>query len=79
MDKSAIVLLVLWTLIIIGGIFGIMYQGDIDCENYNEGICTQCGGNYIFSSAVYHQTSGHEYYYTCDSCGHTIITHNLMN
>ena len=49
-----------------------------DEKNYNDGICTECGGNYIFSSAVHVHYCDDNYYYTCDKCGHTIQTNKLM-
>lgn len=48
-----------------------------DEKNYNNGICTECGGDYIFSSAA-HVLGGDNYYYTCNKCGHTIKTDGLM-
>ena len=55
-----------------------LLEQKIDEENYNNGICTECGGNYIFSSAVHIRNNGDDYYYTCDKCGHTIKTNDLM-
>lgn len=49
-----------------------------DKEAYNDGICTECEGNYVFSGATHIKNSGDDYYYTCDKCGHTIKTHSLM-
>ena len=38
---------------------------------YNNGICPQCGGNYVYQQAVGHRyiTS---YIYQCDKCGKII-------
>lgn len=52
-----------------------------DAEVYNNGICTECGGDYVFSSAVRVRNAGgsdDDYYYTCDKCGHTIKTNSIM-
>ena len=38
---------------------------------YNNGICTYCGGHYIYSQAVGHRHTTN-YIYICDKCGHTI-------
>lgn len=40
---------------------------------YNNGICTECGGEYHFSGADHSQ-----YYYTCAQCDHTIRSCELM-
>lgn len=50
----------------------------IDEKKYNGGICTECGGDYIFSSATHGYGSGDSYYYTCNKCGHTIKTDSIM-
>jgi len=38
---------------------------------YNNGICRNCGGHYVFQNAVghYHSTN---YAYKCDKCGNLI-------
>lgn len=46
-------------------------------ENYNNGVCTECGGHFEFSGGSQYKTH-HEYYYTCDNCGHTIIANHIM-
>lgn len=55
-----------------------LFEKKYDKEAYNDGICTECGGNYVFSGATHIKNSGNDYYYTCDKCGHTIKTHSLM-
>ena len=37
-------------------------------RKFNNGICTKCGGNYVFVQAVGHQIST-DYIYECDGCG----------
>jgi ferredoxin-fold anticodon binding domain-containing protein len=52
-----------------------------DEKVYNNGICTECGGDYIFSSAVHVcniDGSEDDYYYTCNKCGHTVKTDSIM-
>jgi len=40
-------------------------------RKFNNGICTECGGNYVFVQAVGHQIST-DYIYECDGCGRHI-------
>lgn len=47
-------------------------------KNYNNGICTECGGSYYFVDTEHIKNSGDRYYYSCDKCGHTIMTTHLM-
>lgn len=49
-----------------------------DRKAYNDGICTECGGNYVFSGATHVKNSPDDCYYTCDKCGHTIKLHRIM-
>ena len=52
-------------------------EGRAEIENWNNGICSSCGGQSRFSSAAYTRYS-RRYYYTCTDCGHTIETYELM-
>ena len=47
-------------------------------KNYNNGICTECEGNYYLVDVEHIKNSGDKYYYSCDKCGHTIMTTHLM-
>lgn len=80
--KEAFFKMVKFTLIMAVIIFIIvgllLIEKKYDKEAYNDGICTECGGNYIFSSATHFKNSGDTYYYTCDKCGHTIKTSRIM-
>jgi hypothetical protein len=49
-----------------------------DEKIYNNGVCTECGGNYIFSGSAHVKNSDDIYYYTCDKCGHTIKVNRIM-
>lgn len=40
-------------------------------RKFNNGVCTKCGGNYVFVQAVGHQVST-DYIYECDGCGEHI-------
>lgn len=42
-----------------------------DDRKYNGGICTKCGGHYIYEQAVAHAYDT-DYIYICDKCGHMI-------
>lgn len=50
---------------------------NMDKSNYNDGICSICGSQYAFTGGSQYKTTT-IYYYTCDSCGHTIETHTIM-
>lgn len=47
-------------------------------EEWNDGICIKCGGEYQFTSATRWRTY-QEFYYTCEDCGYTIETDCLYN
>lgn len=47
------------------------YQRDGDEAKYNGGICTKCGGHYIYEQAVAHAYDT-DYIYICDKCGDMI-------
>ena len=75
--KKLIALIAIILVIVIGsialcvlGVWDANYTSD---ENYNNGICDICGGEYYFSGANYVN-----FYYSCKDCGHTIITHHIM-
>lgn len=52
--------------------FSIAYAGaKKDERKYNGGICTECGGRYIFQQAIGHQVDT-DYIYICDRCGYMI-------
>jgi hypothetical protein len=48
----------------------------IDQEVWNNGHCTECGGEYKFNGASKYRTRGY-YYYTCENCDHTIETNTI--
>lgn len=52
-------------------------QKKAEIEYYNNGICTICGGEYEFSGATRYRSHS-EYFYTCEDCGHTIQTSEIM-
>lgn len=59
----------------ISGLVALQNKGDDKARN--NGYYTECNKPYRFVNAVYHTNSNNEYYYTYDSCGHTIIVHGL--
>jgi len=38
---------------------------------WNNGICSECGGNYVFVEPIGHEVYT-SYYYECDTCGRGI-------
>lgn len=49
-----------------------------DRDEFNNGVCIKCGGEYRFSSSTRYRMS-ETFYYTCQDCGWTIETNHLMN
>lgn len=49
-----------------------------DRNEFNNGVCIKCGGEYRFSSSTRYRMS-ETFYYTCQDCGWTIETNHLMN
>lgn len=45
----------------------------LDNQSYNNGICTECNGNYEYVRAIEH-SSYIEFEYECKNCGKTIRT-----
>ena len=69
---GALFCLAFWLLI-----SGAMYaESKWDNEMWNDGICSECEGEYHFSGATKYRTS-HHYYYTCEDCDHTIELNSL--
>lgn len=64
---------------IIGAAFlGCLYlSAENDSREYNNGICTECGGEYKFSGSSGRGVSKF-YYYTCAECDHTIQVESLQ-
>lgn len=61
------------------GIGAMMGQDNINDRNeFNNGVCVKCGGEYRFSSSTRYRMS-ETFYYTCQDCGWTIETNCLMN
>ena len=77
-DYSIIIFLLALALVFAIMIIGTSYEKKWDEEEYNNGICSLCGGEYKFTSTVHYHNGGNRYYYTCDKCGHTIETVCLM-
>ena len=66
-------------LIVLGIIGGTIEanQANQSEKEYNNGICSECGGHYKFvsSSHINNISISDEYYYSCEDCGYTIMTH----
>lgn len=50
----------------------------ISADNFNNGICRVCGGQYEFKNAVGHKYTT-EYVYVCKQCGNLITTNSYYN
>lgn len=59
------------------GIIGETIKANQSEKEYNNGICSECGGHYKFvsSSHISDISISDEYYYSCEDCGYTIMTH----
>ena len=63
---------VIGILIVIALVFTLV-ESCCSSNIYNQGVCPQCGGAYVFKETVGHRYSTH-YIYVCDQCGHLIET-----
>ena len=68
--------ILLWLIILVAIVFLITRIWSD--TNYNNGICSNCGGHWKFVTAVGHKYTS-EFYYKCDTCGRTITTDHLMD
>lgn len=60
------------------GFMGCLYlSAESDAREYNNGVCTDCGGEYKFSGSSGRGVSKF-YYYTCADCDHTIQVESLQ-
>jgi DNA-directed RNA polymerase subunit RPC12/RpoP len=75
--KMKIILSIIVIAVCLGTVFIELNEVKTADEEYNNSICTECGGHFEFSGGSQYK-SHHEYYYTCDNCGHTIITNHVM-
>lgn len=76
-----------WTKLLqalLGLVIGLAFLGCIylseksDAREYNNGICSECGGEYRFSGAAGRGISKF-YYYSCAECDHTIQVESIQN
>lgn len=59
-------------------IVGMIYlSSEHDAALYNDGICSECGGEYKFSGSNGRGVSKF-FYYTCADCDHTIQVESLQ-
>lgn len=67
---KAIVGFALIVLIFVGGLFiinGIEFHEET--VQFNNGICTECGGHLLQSDSAFDRASGNTFhYFTCDKC-----------
>ena len=78
--KTRIIIAVILAFVIGFGLLKILML-NVETENkeWNNGICTECGGKYEFQSSSYRRHSNDEYYYKCKNCGYTIKLSSLRN
>ena len=80
--KETVISIAVGVVIMAAVIFGLVGMkacaGSGDADKWNNGHCSECGGDYVFSSATSVRGWGDEYFYTCEDCGHTIKTQQLM-
>ena len=50
----------------------------ISANNFNNGVCRVCGGQYEFKNAIGHKYTT-EYVYICKQCGNLITTTSYYN
>lgn len=64
--------IILAILIVIILVIIVYFIGDtISSNEYNNGICTRCGGSYAYQQAIGHQFTT-SYMYQCNKCGNVI-------
>ena len=76
--NGIIFFIILFIIVILTAIIGGTIEKRQDIQQYNNGTCFVCDGEYRFASATYIRGGLYIYYYTCDKCGHTIGVHSLM-
>ena len=64
-------------LLIILAIIFLISKG-CSATRYNNGICTNCGGHYVYQEAVGHRYETY-YLYRCDKCGDLIEINTFYN
>lgn len=67
---KAIVCFALVVLIFVGGLYIINgIELHEETEQFNNGICTECGGHLLPSDSAFDRASGATFhYFTCDKC-----------
>lgn len=67
---KAIVCFALVALIFVGGLFIInRIEHHEEAEQYNNGICIECGGHLLQYDSAFDRASGNTFhYFTCDKC-----------
>jgi len=74
---------IIGVILFLAALAGLMYLGlrhetEMSREAYNKGMCSVCGGEYHFSSVAHYKNGSDRFYYTCEDCGHTIMTYRIM-
>lgn len=81
LDRVDVILVGLLIVLVLAMIFGAYndYQHHLDVvEDFNNGICKECGSTYSFVEAVGHRYSS-TYVYKCNGCGNIIESDTIFN
>lgn len=73
--KAIVFFIVFVFITIVLAIIGGTIEANQSEEEYNNGICSECSGHYKFVSSSHITNGSNEYYYSCEDCGYTIMTH----
>lgn len=73
--KAIVFFIVFVFITIVLAIIGGTIEANQSEEEYNNGICSECNGHYKFVSSSHITNGSNEYYYSCEDCGYTIMTH----
>lgn len=71
--KNSFYLIIFIILIIFVGMvtFSNLYHDNKEITTWNNGICAECGGSYIYQQAIGHYYRTH-YIYICNNCKNLI-------
>jgi len=81
LDRVDVILVGLLIVLVLGMMLGVYadYQHHLDVvEEFNNGICKECGSTYSFVEAVGHRYSS-TYVYKCNGCGNIIESDTIFN
>lgn len=73
--------------IIIGAVLSIVLnmvllspvKKEYNKKKYNNGVCAECGGEYVYNGYHYHAKNDYRHVYICDTCGNKIEIFHTMD